>query len=265
MRDIIDMIITLTTDIGWVYAAEMKGTILKISPSANIVDVSHAVSPQNVVEGAFIIRSVAHHFPKDAVHVGVVDPGVGTHRRCLVIACRDGILVGPDNGLLIPASERLGLKKVYEITNEKYMPDHVSCTFHGRDVLAPVAAHISKGVKPAEFGDETDEYTKLERGEVTVKEGRISGEVMFIDQFGNMITNIPGKMLKKVKPGGKVNVRLGWKTFSLRYLQSYGFAEEGEMLVTVSSFDLLEIASNMENAGAKLGAIVGEKVTITVE
>jgi hypothetical protein len=256
------MIITLTTDIGWVYAAEMKGTMLSINPGATVVDISHAVSPQNVVEGAFVLRSVAHHFPKNTVHVGVVDPGVGTGRRGIIVVCDDGTLVGPDNGLLMPAAERLGLKRVYEISNKKFITDNISNTFHGRDIFAPVAAYLSKGTKPSDIGKEVGKYTHLKKGDISVKSDRLSGQIMYIDQFGNIITNIPGALLKGIDWNEEVTVRLGGRTIGLKFLQSYGYAAEGELLLTVSSFDLLEIACNKENAGQKLSAMVGQNISI---
>lgn len=256
------MAITLTTDLGTVYAAEMKGKILSINPTANIVDITHTVSPQNTTEGAFVLRSVVHHFPGDTIHICVVDPRVGTERKGLIVVCEGGVLLGPDNGVLMPAAERLGLKSVYGITNQKYLAEKISSTFHGRDVFAPVAAHLSKGVRPEAIGKKTDKYKHLEKGEITTNKDRISGEIMYIDQFGNIITNIGSDLLKKFKWNDKVNVRLGGRTLTLKFLPSYGHAKKNELLLTISSFDLLEIACNMDNASNKLLPIMGGKVAI---
>lgn len=256
------MIITLTTDIGWVYAGEMKGAILSIDPKANLVDITHTVSPQNVIEGAFIIRSIVSSFPSGTIHIGIVDPGVGAGRNGIIIVCQDGILVGPDNGLLIPAAERLGLKKVYQISNKKFISKNVSNVFHGRDIFAPVAAYLSRGIKPHEMGKELRHYTNIEKGDVTIEPDSIRGQVMYIDPFGNIITNIPSALLTGLKWNEKVSVRIGGRLYTMQYLQSYGYAKAGEFLLTSSSFDLLEIACNMENASEKMAAVTGQPVTI---
>ncbi|MDP2765996.1 MAG: SAM-dependent chlorinase/fluorinase, partial [Candidatus Methanoperedens sp.] len=139
------MVITLLSDFGDVYPASMKGVILSINPAANIVDISHSVSPHDIRAGAFILMITARYFPSNTVHIAVVDPGVGTKRRALAIRAESesGIhyLIGPDNGLLIPAAKSLGDFKVYEITNTNLFQKNISSTFHGRDIFAPVGAH----------------------------------------------------------------------------------------------------------------------------
>lgn len=172
------------------------------------------------------------------------------------------MLVGPDNGLLIPAAERLGIDRVYEISSKKFLSKRASNVFHGRDIFAPVAAYLSKGVKPSEMGTEVDKYVPFEQGSVTVREDRLEGRIIYIDQFGNLITNIPARFFTDMKWGEKVNVRLGGRTMALRFLQSYGFADAGELLLTISSFNLLEIAINKENASQKLSAVADQNVSV---
>lgn len=235
------MIVTLTTDVGWKYAAEMKGRILSINPDATIVDVSHHILPQKIMQGAFVMYSMAPHFA-DAVHVGVVDPGVGTERKSIIIECENAHFVGPDNGLLVPAAKTMGIKKVYEI-----IPDEdASPVFHGRDVFAPVAARLSRGERAAEIGEETTGYVDLDFGACEVTEGRVKGRVLFIDRFGNIITNIQGEHVK----ADTLEVKMGIVERSVKVYPSYGFAEQGEMLALISSSGFLEIARRGGNAAS---------------
>jgi len=252
-------IITLTTDIGWYYAAQMKAKILSINRKAKIVDITHDVHPQNIMEGAYVLYSSAIHFP-EAIHIAVVDPGVGTERRPIIVECKSGCFVGPDNGILIPAASRLGIGKVYEITERKYMAPEISNTFHGRDIFSPVAAHLSLGVKAREIGREISDYKNL-GFEGAYKEGKISGKIIFVDRFGNMITNIPDKFLK-AEHGEWVKVMVSGKELEIKFLKSYGYAEKGEMLLTVSSSNFLEISCRDGNARQMLEADIGDSIEI---
>jgi len=145
-------IVTLTTDFGaGEYIGAMKGAILTVDPEATIVDIDHSIRPHDIRHGAYVLYAAVPYYPF-AAHVGVVDPGVGTKRRAIVCVCEGAFLVGPDNGLLIPAARRLGLKEVREITNRKLGRPELSDTFHGRDLFAPVAAHLMSGTKVKEWG-----------------------------------------------------------------------------------------------------------------
>lgn len=247
-------IITLTTDIGWEYAAEMKGVIYSINPDAIVVDVTHNISPQNVMEGAFILYSIAPYFKK-AIHIGVVDPGVGTERKAIIVECENAFFVGPDNGLLIPSAKRLGIKKIYEI---KFERENVSPVFHGRDVFSPTAAKLSMGIEPSQMGEETNEYVELDFGKVIHKENRIEGKVLFIDRFGNIITNIKKKLPEFV-------IKIGNVEEKVRMYPSYGYAREGEILAVTSSSGFLEIAIRNGNAGEYFGAKAGDKIIVKRE
>ncbi|RLF62676.1 MAG: hypothetical protein DRN16_00875 [Thermoplasmata archaeon] len=259
-------IITLLTDFSRdsSYVAQMKAVILRIIENVNIVDISHSVTPQAVEEGAFILATSLLYFPKGSIHVGVVDPGVGTNRRGIIVKTKHHILVGPDNGLLIPAARRLGNFEVYEISNKRYMLKKISHTFHGRDVFAPVAAYIAKGVPIEKIGEKIENFVDLNLfSEVIFSSSRLSGRVVYIDNFGNIITNIEAsKLLNKKKFDEEVKITLGKRKHKLRLVKSYGFAKKGEPLITIGSNGFIEISINQGNAAKKMGVKKGEKCTI---
>ena len=248
------MIITLTTDIGWEYAAEMKGKILSINPEAKIVDITHTIEPQNILQGAFVLYSVVPYF-KNAIHVGVVDPGVGTERKGIIIKCSGNIyFVGPDNGLLIPAAERMGVKEIYEI---KLKGDE-SPVFHGRDVFAPAAAKISKGTKISTLGKKMKEYVPLQFEEPLIMENAVRGKILFIDGFGNIITNVRGKDIKSKE----FTVKIGMVEKKVRLLPSYGHGEKNEIMAIIGSSGFMEIARREENASRYFNAREGMAIEI---
>lgn len=185
-----DKIITLTTDFGTRdgFVGIMKGVILSIAPETRIVDIGHWVRPQDVLEGQFLLIRAVPYFSKGVIHVAVIDPDVGTSRRPIVVASEGMFFVGPDNGLFTPWLEGAD---VYHLTNTRYFLDKPSATFHGRDIFAPVAAYLAKGVSPAEMGERIDDPVRLEIPKPKIKKGTIRGEVIHIDYFGNLITNIP--------------------------------------------------------------------------
>ena len=187
--------ITLTSDFGLKdpYVAEMKGVILTINPKATLIDITHEVEKFDVRMAAFILASAAPYFPQGTVHLAVVDPGVGTQRRAIIIQTKKSFFVGPDNGILILAAQNQGIEHVYQITNPTFMLPKISSTFHGRDIFAPAAAHLDKGVPPKEFGPEIKDLTKPEFASVKQTNGSLIGEVIHIDGFGNIITNITEK------------------------------------------------------------------------
>ncbi|KAA0002736.1 MAG: SAM-dependent chlorinase/fluorinase [Thermoplasmata archaeon] len=253
-------IITLTTDIGWEYAAQMKGVIFSINPDVKIVDITHNISPQNILEGAFILSQVASYF-HNAIHIGVVDPGVGTERRAIIVDCEPSFFVGPDNGLLIPAAKKMGIKGVYEITEKKCMMDEISSTFHGRDIFAPIAAHLSLGKKASMMGKEISAYEEIEFGKVERYKNEVRGKIIFIDSFGNIITNIPTNMLN-FKQGELATIVIGGKEIKARYFPTYGYAEKGEILITPSSFKFFEVSCREGNASSILHAKNNESIVL---
>lgn len=257
-------IITFLSDFGTKdgYATQMKGVALSIT-DARLVDITHEVAPQNIREGAFILRSVAPYFPTGTVHVAVVDPDVGTDRRGILITTSRHILIGPDNGLLMPAAHFLGNFIVYEISNEKYMLDPISSTFHGRDIFAPVAAHIINGTSFKEIGNRIDDFVDLDFGQGEIRENAATGKVIYIDRFGNIITNITGETLSKGLTYNKnIMVFIGEKCIEIPFVKSYGFVKKREMLVTIGSSNLLEIGINQGNAAKKLSIKEDDKVEI---
>jgi len=255
---------TFLTDFGTKdgYVAQMKGVALSII-DAQLIDITHDISPQNIYEGAFALRSTVSSFPVGTVHVAVVDPGVGTERRGIIITAKDHILVGPDNGLLIPAARNLGNFAVYEITNKEYMCQTISPTFHGRDIFTPVAAHILEGAPFEKFGQIVTDFVELDFGTAEITDKIAIGAVLAIDHFGNVITNIGGNKLKKVLPYGKtVTLVIGKKKQEMLFLKAYNFVKKGQLLTTIGSSNLLEIGLNQGNAAQKLKVKPGEKVKI---
>ncbi len=255
---------TMTTDFGaGAYVGAMKGIVLSIDPDATIVDVDHGIRPQDVRQGAYALLVAAPHYPF-AVHIGVVDPGVGTERRGIVVVCEGALFVGPDNGLLIPAARRLGLKEVRHITNERLLTKEVSSTFHGRDVFAPVAAHLMTGTKVKDVGPVVKDFVDLDFGTPHVLPEGFEGVVITTDRFGNIITNIPRKDAeKRWALGRKVQVNLGGYEATIPFVSTYGEVERGDFLATISSSGFLEIARREGNAAFQLHINPGLPVFVT--
>jgi S-adenosylmethionine hydrolase len=258
-------IATLTTDFGLKdpYAAEMKAAILSICPNTAIVDITHEIAKFNTRMGAYVLASASPYFPKGSVHVAVVDPGVGTQRRPILIQTTQGFFVGPDNGILVLAAEKQGITRIHELANPRFMLPKVSNTFHGRDIFSPAAAHLLNGVKPDEFGPEIREAIKPEFANVTRRNGVLVGEVLHVDGFGNIITNINEKEAAQSHLKGAVSVELPDYTVELKLCKAYGEAEPKEPLALIGSHGFLEIALNQGNAAEKFKTKPGENVTIS--
>ncbi|MCL5949897.1 MAG: S-adenosyl-l-methionine hydroxide adenosyltransferase family protein [Candidatus Bathyarchaeota archaeon] len=254
--------ITLTSDFGLKdpYVAEMKGAILTINPNATIVDITHGVEKFNIRMGAFMLASAAPYFPKGTVHLAVVDPGVGTERHAILVQTKKGFFVGPDNGLLILAAQTQGIEHTYELTNPKFMLPKVSSTFHGRDVFAPAAAHLDKSAKPSEFGPEIHDLVKPEFASVKQRSDSLTGEVLHVDGFGNIITNISEKDLTQ---NLAFKVKLTDISLNLVFGKTYAQAKPQEPIALVGSHGFLEIALNQASAAEKLHAKTGDKVEVT--
>jgi S-adenosylmethionine hydrolase len=246
-------IITLLTDFGSFYPSVMRAIILSIAPSANVIDITHDVSPHNVPEGSFILRETVKYFPRGTVHVAVVDPTVGTERRGLVVEAGGQYLVGPDNGLLIPAARYLGEVEVMAIDIQAK-----SHTFHGRDVFAPIGARLSIGIM--EHLIKTSYYVDATIEEPSVRGETVVGKVLYIDRFGNCVTNICGStMTSRTDFGGSHTLN---DSVTLRSAETYDYATDGELLLVVGSFDLIEIAMNRGSAAQALNLQVGDTITI---
>lgn len=262
-------VITLTTDFGWSeYVATMKGVILTINPDTRIIDINHNIKPQDVLAGAYVLYSTAPYFLK-AIHVGVIDPGVGTEREGIIIECENGFLIGPDNGLLLPCARRLGLDQIYKITNESYFLDDVSETFHGRDIFAPVAAHISRGVDIKDMGEVIEEYIDLKLDYYRVNDKIIEGKINFVDNFGNLITSIPKEIVgKHIDFGKMIDIEIMGETKKIKkqipFLRSYAFGKKGDLLATISSSGFFEISCNQGSAQRILNVDTGSLIKIRV-
>jgi S-adenosylmethionine hydrolase len=259
-------IITLTTDFGLQdpYAAEIKATILGVCPSAAIVDITHEIEKFNIRMGAYVLASAAPYFPKGTIHLAVVDPGVGTRRHPVLIQTQRGFFIGPDNGLLILAAGNQGIKSIHEITNPQLMLPRVSSTFHGRDVFAPAAAHLANGVHPAEFGPEICDAVKPEFTKVMLRKDVLVGEVLHVDNFGNIITNIGEKEIASIRMKDVVNVELSNQKLKLKLCKAYGEAKPQEPLALIGSHNYLEIALNQGDAAAEFKTKPGGKIKLSL-
>jgi hypothetical protein len=259
-------IITLLSDFGTrdPYVGSMKGVILSICRTARIVDLTHSIDRFSVSHGAYVLASVVSYFPVGAIHVCVVDPGVGTKRKALIVKTRRSYLIGPDNGVLMLAADREVIEKVIEITNSKYMLGEISSTFHGRDIFGPVAAHLANGIPMMEFGEETDSYNRVSFPRSTVSSGMLSGEVIHLDDFGNIITNISLADTRKlgIPLGTTVRVVIERSLYKMKFDRTYGDVAEGQPVALIGSVGLLEISVNSGNAASSFKARKGSRVTI---
>jgi len=259
-------VITLLTDFGEKdhYVASMKGVILNIAGPVTLVDISHEVPKFNIRAAAYVLRCAYKYFPAGTIHLVVVDPGVGTERRALAIKTRRYFFVGPDNGVLIPAARDDGIVRAVSIENRRYMREAVSYTFHGRDIFAPAAAHLARGVPIEELGPEVDDYVVPEYAEPRVEDGEAEAEVIYIDGFGNCATNLREDDLARlgIKYGDKVELELGERRIVTRLLPSFGYARPGEVLLLINSEGFLEIAVNIGSATRELGVRTGTKVRV---
>lgn len=259
-------IIALLTDFGLKESsvAAMKGTILSICPEAQIVDISHEIPLFDVRHGAFVLASAATHFPKSTIFVGVVDPGVGTERRGIVIETRHFLAVGPDNGLFSLFMDREGVKSVYEIKNRELMLEKETHTFHGLTIFSPVAAHLANGVEPKLVGPRINNYIRWNVPKSIIKERAILGEVIHVDQFGNGITNITKRDLKKINVAYDTSIKIKFdsKRINSPFKRAYGFVKTGKYVCVIGSYNFLEISINQGNAAKKLSLRVGNKIRV---
>ena len=247
-------IITLTSDFGVddPFVGMMKAVILAIAPDVSIVDLTHGIHSHDVMEAALVIRSSCSYFPKGSIHVVVVDPGVGSRRRPLLVITESGYFIAPDNGVLseiFAGSSRLvGL----ELTASKFFRHPVSQTFHGRDVFAPVAAWLSRGIDPGRLGKPVQELTRIYLPSVRqLGRGRLGGTVLRVDKFGNLITNIRAEEFEGTLQPSKFKLRIGGQWVDRLY-SSYAEAQDQEPFVIWGSFGLLEISCNQDSAAKQL-------------
>jgi S-adenosylmethionine hydrolase len=259
-------IITLTTDFGLrdPYVAEMKAVILSICPETTIVDVSHEIEKFNVRMAAFVLACAVPYFPKGTIYVAVVDPGVGTKRKPMLIQTRNAIYIGPDNGILALATKNDKPIQIREITNRKFMMPQISNTFHGRDIFAPTAAHIADGTELEMIGREIQKIVRPSFAKVVRKKNTLVGEVIHVDSFGNIVTNVDRAELELIVTGLRISVRLGDTEREMRLVNAYAEGERGEPSVLVGSNNLIEIFVNRGNAAEALRVRNGDKIAIRV-
>jgi S-adenosylmethionine hydrolase len=261
-------IISLLSDFGLKdpYVAEMKAVILSVCPEARTVDISHEIEKFNIRMGAFVLASAASYFSEGTVHLAVVDPGVGTKRRPILVVTKRAFYVGPDNGLLMLSAQRQGLSHVYHVTNRQFMLPQVSRTFHGRDIFAPTAAHLAKGHAPSEFGHEIENYLLPRFAKPTLSRNVLVGEVLYIDGFGNVVTNVSLKELEKigVKEGTMLHIKLEEDTIELKLCNAYGEVKANQPLAIIGSHDFLEISVNQGSAARKFKVGIGEAVQLSL-
>jgi len=262
-------LITLTTDFGTgsPYVAAMKGVILSLNPAATVVDITHGVPPQDVRYGSIVLEDTSDRFPAGTIHVAVVDPGVGTDRAVVFARIGRQSYVAPDNGLLSRLARRTPPAKIVRLTEPNYWLHPVSATFHGRDVMAPVAARLSLGLEPDHLGVPQDRLVMLDWPEVRLLAGRIEGSVLLVDGFGNLITDVTAAVLVEASRGREpAGIRICCRHHQIPGLsRTYGDHPPGSPIALVGSSDRLEIAVVGGSAAATLGAGVGDPVTVRWE
>ncbi len=260
-------IITLLSDFGLKdpYVAEMKAVILSICPEARLVDISHEIEKFNIRMGAFVLASAAPYFPKETIHVAVVDPGVGTKRRPIVVKTQSSFYVGPDNGVLMLAARKEGIRHVYHVASPRFMRSEVSKTFHGRDIFAPSAAHLAKEHVPSNFGPEIRDYVLPAFAKPKVGTTGLAGEILYIDDFGNLVSNISLADLKQldIGEGDAFAAKFKRRELSVRLCSAYGEVPVENLLAIIGSSGFLEFSVNQGNASEVFGVTIGERVLVS--
>jgi S-adenosyl-L-methionine hydrolase (adenosine-forming) len=259
-------VLTVTTDFGHdsAYVAAMKGVILSINPAAVIVDISHAIGPQNIAEGAFVLGEATPWFPAGTIHVAVIDPGVGTERRIIYASVGGQQYVCPDNGLLSYVCREQPPEAVIEVTNRSLFLADVSNTFHGRDIMAPVVARLSLGLPPGELGPPVNDFKLFEWPRPEARDKTVIGRVLFADSFGNLITNIRREDL----PGDVDPTRFAIEAAGRRFdgiARTYAEFPPGTPAALFGSSGYLELAIVEGSAAAQLQLAVGERVHVRSE
>jgi len=261
-------IVTLLTDLGLEdpYVAMMKGTIFCVNPASRIIDITHHITPGAVSQAARILQQAFPYFPAGTVHVAVVDPGVGTDRRAIVAVTRSHLFVGPDNGIFWPIIDAHQETRVILLSKTRYFLPHVSGTFHGRDIFAPVAGHLSKGIDPLDMGPLIHDPVQITLPVPYTRGGSLHGRIVRVDHFGNLITNIRRRDIEEFSGGGTPVVRIG--DLRMEGIQkTYGETVKGEALALFDSSGYLEIAVNSGRAGDRTGRdpseIIGSEVEVS--
>jgi S-adenosyl-L-methionine hydrolase (adenosine-forming) len=265
------MLITFLTDFGLEddFVGTCHGVMKRIAPDVEIVDVTHGIAPQSVLQGALVLANTVPYLP-EGVHVAVVDPGVGSARRAVALQADKRIFVGPDNGLLIPAAEKAGgIEAAHEITNRKYALEPVSATFHGRDIFAPAAAHLATGADVSELGPavEPDSLVRLELPKAEISKRSIRATCLYIDRFGNMQLNLNRTDLERcgVEPGHQVEVEhAGYRYYAVA-ARTFADARGGELILYEDAYDNVALAISGGSAAQTFNAAEGADVRIRLD
>jgi len=262
-------IITLITDFGLAdeYVGVMKGVILARAPEAKIVDISHGIRRQNILQAALLLKSAYGFFPKGTVHLIVVDPGVGSDRRLILLQADGHLFLSPDNGVLSLVLEAECFETAFEVKCEQFYLSPVSSSFHGRDILAPVAAQVAAGLEPAEVGPVIMSHSlnklKISQAVIDTRQGKITGEVVAVDYFGNLQTNIGENCLKDIQTAENLTAKVTIKNKTIVGIKSaYAQKAHGCLLAIIGSRGFLEIAVNQGSAASFLNVGVGDSVAI---
>jgi S-adenosyl-L-methionine hydrolase (adenosine-forming) len=259
--------IALLTDFGNRdhYAGVMRGVIAKIAPAANVIDITHGIPPQSITAGALALRESWRYFPPGTVFVAVVDPGVGTTRAPIAIDTRAGArFVGPDNGVLWLAASEAGIKSIVKLTSRRHRLPAVSNTFHGRDIFAPAGAHLWLGAPMADLGARMKIIEQLDLGAPTRTAGKLKGQIVYVDGFGNLVSNIDRANVARLNasfPAHGLYVTIV-RSAPMKILNAYADAPKGAPLATFGSFDLLEVAVRDGNAARRFKAAVGSSLIV---
>jgi S-adenosyl-L-methionine hydrolase (adenosine-forming) len=266
------VVITFLSDFGLAddFVGTCHGVIKRIAPEADVIDITHGIEPQSVLQGALVLASTLPYMP-EGVHLAVVDPEVGTPRRAVVLRTGDGrLLVGPDNGLLVPAAERVGgVAAAYEITNREYALEPVSATFHGRDIFAPASAHLTNGLDPAQLGPplEADGLVRLEIPQPEIGERRIRARCLYVDRFGNIQLNLNADQLERlgIVPGRQIEVELAMDRFYALAARTFAEAPAGEIVLYEDAYRNIALAISRGNAAETFGVRAGMEVRLRPE
>lgn len=258
-------VITLTTDFGLqdYYVSAMKAVMLGIAPDARLIDISHDIPSQDIMAGSWTLKNSAMLFPPNTVHTVVVDPGVGTDRNPVALQVGDQYFVGPDNGIFSLLTEQRDFRAV-RLTNSKYWRKEPSNTFHGRDIFAPVAAHLSEGVELEKLGDPIEDLVTYRWTVPIADKDGLEGMVIHIDKFGNLITNIEASLLEEVIGDKSVKIYVG-NTILNEIATTFGQVTEGEPVAYIGSSGMLEVGINKGNAEEMLGVQKGAQISLILQ
>ena len=250
------------------FVGTCHGVIKRIAPRAEIIDITHGIPPQAVLQGALVLANTLSYMPI-GVNLAVVDPGVGGHRRALALRDVEGrFFVGPDNGLLLPAADRAGIAVAHELANPAYALETISRTFHGRDLFAPAAAHLAMGVAIGELGPPIDPeaLVRLELPELSFAEGVVHATTLYVDSFGNIVLNLTRDDLERigVVPGARVELDLSGERYYAVAARTFADARPGDVILYEDSYRNMSIAISNGNAAAMLHAVIGQPLSIRI-